>query len=42
MPIKLSKIKPNPNNPRVIRDENFKKLTSSIEKLIKDIEPYKS
>ena len=37
MPIKLSKIKPNPNNPRVIRDENFKKLTSSIDKLFKGL-----
>lgn len=27
---KLSEIKPNPNNPRVIRDENFKKLVNSI------------
>ena len=37
MPIKLSKIKPNPSNPRVIRDENFKKLTSSIDKLFKGL-----
>jgi len=27
---KLTDIKPNPNNPRVIRDENFKKLVKSI------------
>jgi len=27
---KLTDIKPNPNNPRVIRDENFKKLVNSI------------
>jgi ParB-like chromosome segregation protein Spo0J len=27
---KLSEIKPNPDNPRVIRDENFKKLVNSI------------
>ena len=26
----LTDIKPNPNNPRVIRDENFKKLVKSI------------
>jgi len=37
MPIKLSKIKPNPNNPRVIRDENFKKLISSIDELFKGL-----
>jgi hypothetical protein len=28
--IKLSKIKANPNNPRIIRDEKFKKLVKSI------------
>jgi len=27
---KITDIKPNPNNPRVIRDENFKKLVNSI------------
>ena len=27
---KLTDIKPNPNNPRVIRDESFKKLVNSI------------
>lgn len=27
---KLTDIKPNPNNPRVIKDENFKKLVNSI------------
>jgi hypothetical protein len=27
---KLTQIKPNPDNPRVIRDENFKKLVNSI------------
>ena len=27
---KLTDIKPNPDNPRVIRDENFKKLVNSI------------
>lgn len=30
MAIKLSKIKPNPNNPRVIKDDKFKKLVKSI------------
>jgi len=29
--IKLSKLKPNPNNPRVIRDHKFKQLCKSIE-----------
>lgn len=28
--VAISKIKPNPNNPRVIRDESFKKLVQSI------------
>lgn len=28
--MKLSDIKPNPKNPRTIRDENFKKLVQSI------------
>lgn len=37
MPIKLSKIKPNPNNPRVIRDENYKKLINSIDELFKGL-----
>lgn len=27
---KITEIKPNPDNPRVIRDENFKKLVNSI------------
>lgn len=30
MAIKLSSIKPNPNNPRIIKDEKFKKLVQSI------------
>ena len=30
--IKLSVIKPNPNNPRVIKDDKFKKLVESIRK----------
>jgi hypothetical protein len=28
--VKIGLIKPNPNNPRVIKDENFKKLVKSI------------
>ena len=28
--IKISKIKPNPNNPRLIKDYKFKKLIKSI------------
>jgi len=28
--VKLSEIKPNPNNPRIIKDEKFKKLVKSI------------
>lgn len=31
MPIKLSSIKPNPTNPRLIKDARFKKLCQSIE-----------
>ena len=31
MPIKLSEIKPNPENPRIIKDEKFKKLVQSIQ-----------
>lgn len=31
MAIKLSKLKLNPNNPRIIKDEKFKKLVTSIE-----------
>lgn len=33
--IKLSEIKPNPENPRIIKDDKFKKLCSSIEKFPK-------
>lgn len=29
--VAVSKLKPNPNNPRVIRDEKFKKLVKSIQ-----------
>lgn len=33
--IKLSAIKPNPDNPRIIRDDKFQKLKTSIEKFPK-------
>jgi ParB-like chromosome segregation protein Spo0J len=33
--MKLSAIKPNPNNPRIIKDEAFKKLCKSIEEFPK-------
>jgi hypothetical protein len=33
--MKLSEIKPNPNNPRIIKDDNFKKLVKSIEEFPK-------
>jgi hypothetical protein len=33
--MKLSEIKPNPNNPRLIKDEKFKKLVKSIEEFPK-------
>lgn len=33
--MQVSEIKPNPNNPRVIRDERFKKLVKSIEEFPK-------
>ncbi len=36
--MKLSKIKPNPNNPRVIKDEKFKKLVNSIKEFPKMME----
>ncbi len=29
--IKISKLKPNPNNPRTIKDDNFKKLVKSLQ-----------
>jgi DNA modification methylase len=38
MPIKLSEIKPNPRNPRVIKDEKFKKLVQSIKDFPKMLE----
>ena len=38
MPIKLSTIKPNPNNPRLIKDERFKKLVKSIQEFPKMME----
>lgn len=36
--MKLSKIKSNPNNPRIIKDEKFKKLCESIKALPKMME----
>jgi ParB-like chromosome segregation protein Spo0J len=30
--IKLSSIKPNPDNPRVIRDDQFRKLVANIKR----------
>lgn len=36
--IPLSKIKPNPNNPRIIRDDKFKKLVNSIQKFPRMLE----
>lgn len=36
--MKLSQIKPNPNNPRVIKDEKFAKLVKSIEEFPKMME----
>jgi ParB-like chromosome segregation protein Spo0J len=33
--MKLSEIKPNPNNPRIIKDANFQKLVKSIEEFPK-------
>ena len=30
-PVKLNNIKPNPNNPRLIKDDKFKKLVKSIQ-----------
>ncbi|MFZ4103770.1 MAG: ParB N-terminal domain-containing protein [Sediminibacterium sp.] len=30
--VKISEIKPNPSNPRLIKDDKFKKLVASIEK----------
>jgi DNA modification methylase len=33
--MKLSEIKPNPNNPRIIKDDNFQKLVKSIEEFPK-------
>lgn len=38
MPIKLSTILPNPNNPRLIKDERFKKLVKSIQEFPKMME----
>jgi len=36
--VPISKIKMNPNNPRVIRDDKFKKLVKSIQELPKMLE----
>lgn len=36
--MKLSEIKSNPNNPRVIKDERFKKLVKSIDEFPKMME----
>lgn len=36
--IKISSIKPNPNNPRVIKDDKFKKLVKSIQDFPKMME----
>ena len=36
--MKLSEIKPNPNNPRILKDEKFKKLVKSIEEFPKMME----
>lgn len=36
--VKLSKIKPNPNNPRLIKDGKFKKLVKSIKEFPKMME----
>jgi len=35
---KISKVKTNPNNPRVIKDDNFKKLVKSIQEFPKMLE----
>ena len=39
--VKIEEIKPNPNNPRIIKDEKFKKLVKSIQELpeMLDIRP---
>ena len=36
--MKISEIKPNPNNPRILKDEKFKKLVKSIEEFPKMME----
>ena len=36
--VKLSTIKPNPNNPRIIKDEKFEKLVKSIKDFPKMME----
>ena len=39
--VKITEIKPNPSNPRIIKDEKFKKLVTSIEKFpeMADVRP---
>ncbi len=37
--IKLSDLKKNPNNPRLIKDDKFQKLVKSIENFPKMMEP---
>ena len=32
--VKISEVKPNPNNPRLIKDDKFKKLVNSINSLL--------
>jgi hypothetical protein len=36
--VKISEIKPNPNNPRIIKDDKFKKLVASIREFPKMLE----
>ena len=38
MKLPISKIKPNPNNPRLIKDDKFKKLVNSIKDFPKMME----
>ena len=34
--MKLSQLKPNPNNPRLIKDDKFKKLVASLREFPED------
>jgi ParB-like chromosome segregation protein Spo0J len=36
--MKISEIKPNPNNPRIIKDDKYKKLLNSIKEFPKMLE----